>query len=251
MFDSIIKQGKKLSKRLAKCVAKNKYIIPPNESTLLEELNHWSTIANDEVIKMFGEDSREVDELTSLSHKMRVHQRLHGVNQESNLKFHNKFVGILTKLNLELKLRNSRLEAEKESMIYDVALSFAGEDRNYVRKVAVHLVAKGLKVFYDEFEKVNLWGIDLYQYLNKVYKKKCSYTIIFISEHYAKKMWTKHELKSAQARAFKENKEYILPVRFDDTEIPAIDETIGYLDGNKYSPKKIAKIAYEKVIKNK
>ena len=43
-------------------------------------------------------------------------------------------------------------------------------------------------------------------------------------------MWTRHELRSAQARAFEENTEYILPVRLDDTEIEGILPTVGYLD---------------------
>lgn len=39
---------------------------------------------------------------------------------------------------------------------YDVALSFAGENREYVREIAKKLKAKKLKVFYDEFEETNL-----------------------------------------------------------------------------------------------
>jgi len=41
---------------------------------------------------------------------------------------------------------------------YDVALSFAGEDRVYVEKVAKYLKEKGIKVFYDDYEKTGLWG---------------------------------------------------------------------------------------------
>ena len=53
---------------------------------------------------------------------------------------------------------------------------------------------------------------------------------MFLSRHYAQKLWTNHERRSAQARAFKENKEYILPARLDDTEIPGVPPTIGYVD---------------------
>ena len=41
---------------------------------------------------------------------------------------------------------------------YDIALSFAGEDRAYVQEVATALQAAGVKVFYDEFETADLWG---------------------------------------------------------------------------------------------
>lgn len=130
---------------------------------------------------------------------------------------------------------------------YDIALSFAGEDRVYVEKVAQKLIELGVKVFYDDYEKIQLWGKDLYQHLNDIYKNKCQYCIVFVSESYAKKLWTKHELQSAQTRAFKENKEYILPVRFDSTELPGLNETIGYIDCSKVKPEEIAMLAAEKI----
>jgi hypothetical protein len=113
---------------------------------------------------------------------------------------------------------------------YDIALSFAGEDRIYADDLANRLKAKGLKVFYDIFEQENLWGKNLYDHLSEVYSKKARYCLMFLSAHYAKKAWTNLERKSAQERAFRENSEYILPVRLDDTQIPGIYETIGYID---------------------
>ena len=113
---------------------------------------------------------------------------------------------------------------------YDVALSFAGEDRHYAEKLAELLKAGGYSVFYDEFERAHLWGKDLYVHLSSVYKDQADYCVMFLSAHYAQKLWAKHELESAQARAFEENQEYILPIRIDDTEIPGISPTVGYLD---------------------
>ena len=133
-----------------------------------------------------------------------------------------------------------------ENYQYDVALSFAGENREYVEEVATFLKSYGVKVFYDKFEQADLWGKNLYDHLNDVYKNKAKYTIIFISDSYAKRQWTNHERKSAQARAFKESKEYILPIKFDDTEISGLDETVAYLDANIYSPKEVSKIFLEK-----
>ncbi len=50
---------------------------------------------------------------------------------------------------------------------YDVALSFAGEDRNYVEQVAQILHQLDLRVFYDRYEEANLWGKDLYVHLDE------------------------------------------------------------------------------------
>lgn len=130
---------------------------------------------------------------------------------------------------------------------FHVALSFAGEDRKYVEKVAKELRENDVSLFYDKFDKVSLWGKDLYTYLRDIYQNKAYFTVIFISEHYKKKRWTNHERESAQARAFSESKEYILPARFDDTEIPGILPTTGYIKLDKISPKEFASLIIEKL----
>lgn len=130
---------------------------------------------------------------------------------------------------------------------FDVALSFAGENRPYVEKVAAHLKATGVKVFYDDYETAELWGKDLYVHLSEVYSKKARFCVVFISEHYAKKAWTNHERKAAQARAFQEQREYILPARFDDTEISGINETVGYVDLRTLTPENLVSLIRQKL----
>jgi len=113
---------------------------------------------------------------------------------------------------------------------YDIAISFAGEDRAVAESIAGKLLKDRIKVFYDSYEKATLWGKDLYEHLNDVYKNKARYCLMIISHKYRDKQWTNHERKAAQARAFSQNKEYILPLKLDDTEIPGLNETIGYID---------------------
>jgi hypothetical protein len=130
---------------------------------------------------------------------------------------------------------------------YDVCLSFAGEDREYVEEVAGYLKINGVNVFYDSYLETNLWGKDLYQHLSEVYQS-ANFAIIFISEAYSKKLWTTHELKACQARAFKEKGEYILPIRFDDTEISGIHTTLGFLDARIKDPYEIARAIIDKLV---
>jgi len=130
---------------------------------------------------------------------------------------------------------------------YDVALSFAGEERNYVRAVAKELQSKGIDVFFDEYKQVDIWGKDLYDHLHEVYSSKAEYCVIFISEAYARKNWTNHERRSAQERDLRENREYILPARFDSTELPGLSSTVGYIDLGKLSPREFAEIIIEKI----
>ena len=130
---------------------------------------------------------------------------------------------------------------------YHVTLSFAGEDRQHAEELANLLKSGGYSVFYDKYEPAELWGKDLYAHFSSVYKDQAEYCIMFLSQYYAQKLWTNHERKNAQARAFEENREYILPVRLDDTEIPGIPKTIGFLDARLMTIEQIYEILVKKL----
>jgi len=131
---------------------------------------------------------------------------------------------------------------------FQIALSFAGEDRDYVDEVANLLKSSGVSVFYDLFEEANLWGKNLYDYLTDIYQNKALYTIMFISKNYDLKLWTNHERQTMQSRAFQENQEYILPARFDDTVINSVLPTIGYIDLRSKTPKDFVEIIMKKLV---
>ena len=134
-----------------------------------------------------------------------------------------------------------------EHFEFDVGLSFAGEQRDYVEKVAADLRARGIRPFYDDYEKETLWGKDLYEHLSEVYQYMCEYCVIFISEDYARKVLPNRERQSAQARAMKEKREYILPARFDDTAIPGLLDTVGYIDLDGVTPKQLGSLIASKL----
>jgi hypothetical protein len=131
---------------------------------------------------------------------------------------------------------------------YDVALSFAGEDRKLADDIANELRKHGVRVFYDSFEQANLWGKDLFAHLHEIYSKKSRFCIMLVSEAYSSKMWTVHERKSAQSRALKErDNEYILPVRIDNTELPGLPDTIAYIDISQYGYLEICRLFIQKL----
>ncbi|MEM1177738.1 MAG: TIR domain-containing protein [Acidobacteriota bacterium] len=123
---------------------------------------------------------------------------------------------------------------------YDVAFSFAGEERAFVEAVAKVLKAKGVRVFYDEFEKIDLWGKELAVVLDEIYRNESHSVVLFISKNYAEKMWTRRELKTTLSAALEEHSEFILPCRFDDTRLEGLSPTIGYLDLGQETPESLA-----------
>jgi hypothetical protein len=112
---------------------------------------------------------------------------------------------------------------------YDLAVSFAGDHRDYVRGV-VRGLGDDVRVFYDADEKARLLGENLVDLLTDLYLNKARYVAMFVSQAYAERMWTKVERQSAMARAARQRTAYILPIRMDDTELPGLLPTVGCLD---------------------
>lgn len=134
---------------------------------------------------------------------------------------------------------------ENNDFVYDVAFSFAGEQREYVNNIYKILSEEyDIKVFYDNDIEVQaqLWGKDLIEEFQKIYGQQSKYCIMFISKEYKEKIWTNFERRSALARAISEKGEYLLPARFDDTEIPGILNTTHYINISDMTPYDFSKI---------
>ena len=56
---------------------------------------------------------------------------------------------------------------DENLLTYDIAVSFAGEDRDYVEQIANAIRLKGMSVFYDKYEEADLWGKDEWHLLKE------------------------------------------------------------------------------------
>jgi hypothetical protein len=70
---------------------------------------------------------------------------------------------------------------------------------------------------------------------------------MFLSINYKGKVWTNHERESAKVRALEQKETYILPVRFDEPEIPGIRKTIGYINGNTNTADEVSQLILKKL----
>ena len=131
---------------------------------------------------------------------------------------------------------------------YDVALSYASEEGVYVEQVAKLLEAESIAIFYDKHNQAEIWGKRLEDYLRSVYQSKARYCMMFVSRHYRDKVWPTTERESALARSLCQEKEYILPVLIDQTEIEGItDGTLAFVTAQKYTPRKLAELVISKL----
>lgn len=122
---------------------------------------------------------------------------------------------------------------------WDVAISYAGEDSAIVDPIVSRLRREGLRVFYAKWDEIvaYLFGKDLVIELPRIYQEEAGYCVVFISEAYARSMWTRLELRNSLARAL-ETDGYVLPIRLDDAKLAGLSSTVSYLDarpGNPYA----------------
>lgn len=133
---------------------------------------------------------------------------------------------------------------------YDFGLSFAGTERKQAEKLARILQKENVRVFFDKDEEADLWGQDLYQKFQQIYGRECRFFIPFVSKNYVERRWPKHELRQAQARDFKSDVEYILPLKIDDTSLPGINDTTAYVDLRHKSIEDVAQLCLKKLVRD-
>ena len=116
-------------------------------------------------------------------------------------------------------------------MKYDIAFSFAGENRPFVEGIKNSLLLQGLNVFYDNDFQSELWGKDLTEELPKHYYDS-NYVAIFIDEYYLEKMWTYFERQILITKHLREKgPEYILPIYLNDFngDVPGLSKLVSYV----------------------
>ena len=130
---------------------------------------------------------------------------------------------------------------------WDVALSFAGAQRDYVGQVAAALKARGVRCFYDADEQIRLWGTYLAEELPRIYARESAAVVVFVSADYAGRDWTRLERRAAFSRAVAEAGVYVLPARFDDSELPGLLPDVVAVDLRRYTPAQFADLVAAKL----
>jgi hypothetical protein len=134
--------------------------------------------------------------------------------------------------------------------VYDLAISFAGPQRELAERLATIVDDARFRVFYDDFYPEQLWGEDLAELFDRIYRTEARYCVIFKSQEYLDRMWTVHERRSAVARMVEERgRAYILPISVESVDLPGVSPTIGYLSLERYNIDDIAAILIEKLRK--
>ncbi|RPH33037.1 MAG: toll/interleukin-1 receptor domain-containing protein [Bacteroidales bacterium] len=113
-----------------------------------------------------------------------------------------------------------------EKYKYDVAISFAEEDKEIAEQIGRAL--KDLDVKYYLFYEQDNLGEPLKKLTWKIYHEESRLALVLISEHYSRKRWAKEEQEVILTVLRREGMPYLIPIRIDDTKIDGISEQIIY-----------------------
>lgn len=128
---------------------------------------------------------------------------------------------------LDLDDVRRRIHIRNDEYPWDVAVSFAGEDRSTVLKFVKGLEERGVFPFYDFNHQAQLWGVDLQKRLADVYANDALYMVIFISSKYPEKDWTRFEFEIGKSAGTKRPETYILPIIIEDVPLVGLANTLG------------------------
>ncbi len=116
---------------------------------------------------------------------------------------------------------------------FDIALSFPGEHRDYVKEVAAHLASTFTeeRVLYDKYHDAEFARPDLNTYLPALYHKDSELIVIFLCPEYAAKHWCKLEWRHINQLIATADAKRIMFLSFGN---PGDLSDIGILGGDGY-----------------
>lgn len=126
----------------------------------------------------------------------------------------------------------------KEKYKYDIGISYASEQKEYVKTLESSLIKQGITCFIDYKEPERLWGEYIPEELRKIYFKECRMILVIISKEYTEKNYTKFESRIACEREL--SGESLLIIKMGDFTLPWLNSTYGYLESSKYTTDEIA-----------
>lgn len=133
---------------------------------------------------------------------------------------------------------------------FDVALSFAGENRKYVKDVAdnLHKIIGAHSYFYDENYTAHLARGALDNLLQDIYRNRSKLVVVFLCEHYEEKEWCHIEFRAIKEIIMEKQYEKIMFVKIGHGEVQGVFKTDGYIDGMRFNPAEVANFIKERVI---
>lgn len=129
---------------------------------------------------------------------------------------------------------------------YDVAFSYTSEDRAIAHEIAESLRKENLQVFFDEHSSAELWGANLYDYFEDVYKHS-RLCIVLYSQKYSESQWCTYEFKHLVAHSRSRPSFSVLPVQIAGAPFSGDFAHIGFVQWEQLNSEKLTQIVKQRL----
>jgi hypothetical protein len=132
---------------------------------------------------------------------------------------------------------------------FRVALSFPGEHRPFIERVARALARQlgKARVFYDHYYEAELARPDLDTYLQRLYHDEAELIVVFLCAEYERKEWRGLEWRAIRDLLKRKQASAIMPMHFDDTHVPGLFSIDGYVNLSNRKPAMIARLILQRL----
>ncbi|MES2657792.1 MAG: TIR domain-containing protein [Verrucomicrobiota bacterium] len=144
--------------------------------------------------------------------------------------------------------KSDRSYSDVTELVFHVALSFTGEKRRVVSKVADHLRDHWGKdsLFYDFDYQAQLSRANLDLLLQDIYSNRARLIVVFLSEEYQSKEWCGLEWRAIRDLIKRREDSKVMFVKLEDFRLDGLFSGDGYLDATKLTPRRIADFIIER-----
>lgn len=132
---------------------------------------------------------------------------------------------------------------------FKIALSFPGEHRDFVEQVAARLADQvgRDRVLYDKYYEAEFARPNFDTYLQRLYHDESELIAVFLCADYERKEWCGLEWRAIRDIIKKRQASTVMPLRFDNTEIPGMFSIDGYVWIGGRSPAEIADLILQRM----
>ena len=122
---------------------------------------------------------------------------------------------------------------------FDIALSYASQQRSIVSEVSRSLTQRHVRVMYDVDQSHVLLASNLLAKLPKTFAIESEWCAAFFSSDYFASEWTKIEFESVM-KEIERGREMLIPIMLSETELPQAVRSLCYSDAKALKPAEIA-----------
>lgn len=133
---------------------------------------------------------------------------------------------------------------------FEVSLSFPGETRPLVEKIALELERRigPNSYFYDNNYVSQLARPSLDTLLQDIYRNRSKLVVVFLSGEYQKKDWCGIEFRAVKEIIMERDHKRIMFIRTDDGFVDGVFKADGYVDARRFSASELAGFIHERLM---